>query len=74
MALNLSSKKFAVLGLESSGMLLQAWMRGGLLSKDLPGPRASIRSVRPGPGGKLHIGLGTAMQMQWSVATIVFIS
>jgi pyrroline-5-carboxylate reductase len=74
MAINLSSKKVAVLGAgKLGGMLVQAWMRGGLLSKELI--RATVRHperVR-GVAEKLHIEVGTDNAKAVQGADIVFI-
>ncbi len=74
MAINLSSKKVAVLGAgKLGGMLLQAWMRGGLLSKDLA--RATVRHAERVRGltEKLHIEVGTDNAKAVQGADIIFI-
>jgi pyrroline-5-carboxylate reductase len=74
MAIDLSNKKVAVLGAgKLGGMLLQAWMRGGLLSKDLA--RATVRHperVR-GLAEKLQIEVGTDNAKAVQGADIIFI-
>jgi pyrroline-5-carboxylate reductase len=74
MAMNLSSKKVAVLGAgKLGGMLLQAWMRAGLLSKE------SIRATVRHPervhslAEKLHIEVGTDNAKAVKGADIIFI-
>jgi pyrroline-5-carboxylate reductase len=74
MAMNLSSKKVAVLGAGKLGtMLLQAWMREGLLLKE--SIRATVRHperVR-GLAEKLHIEVGTDNAKAVKGADIIFI-
>jgi pyrroline-5-carboxylate reductase len=74
MAINLSSKKVSVLGAgKLGGMLLQAWVREGLLTKELT--RATVRHperVR-GLAEKLRIEVGTDNAKAVLGADIIFI-
>jgi pyrroline-5-carboxylate reductase len=74
MATDLSKSKIAVLGAgKLGGMLLQAWMRAGLLSKELV--RATVRHPERAQAlaEKLHIDVGTDNAKAVSGADIVFI-
>ncbi len=74
MAINLSSKKVAVLGAgKLGGILIQAWMRGGLLSKELI--RATVRHAERvrSVSEKLGIEVGTDNPKAVQGADIVFI-
>jgi pyrroline-5-carboxylate reductase len=74
MAINLSSKKVAVLGAgKLGGILVQAWIRGGLLSKELI--RATVRHPeRVGSvSEKLQIEVGTDNAKAMQGADIIFI-
>ncbi len=74
MAINLSSKKVAVLGAgKLGGMLLQAWMRGGLLTKE--SIRATVRHPERARelAEKLHVEVGTENAKAVQGADIVFI-
>jgi pyrroline-5-carboxylate reductase len=74
MAMNLSSKRVAVLGAgKLGGILVQAWIRGGLLSKELI--RATVRhpeKVRA-TAEKLNIEVGTDNVKAVEGADIIFI-
>ena len=74
MAMNLSSKRVAVLGAgKLGGILVQAWIRGGLLSKELI--RATVRhpeKVRS-TAEKLNIEVGTDNVKAVEGADIIFI-
>jgi pyrroline-5-carboxylate reductase len=75
MAINLSSKKVAVLGAgKLGGMLLQAWLKNGLLSKELT--RATVRHPeRVGRlAEKLQIEVGTDNAKAVAGADIIFIA
>src|SRR5271156_2247099 len=74
MALDLSKKKVAVLGAgKLGGMLLQAWMREGLLSKELIGATVRHPERARGQAEKLHIKVGTDNAKAVQGADIVFI-
>ncbi len=71
---SLSSKKVAVLGAgKLGGMLLQAWMREGLLSKELV--RATVRHPERARSltEQLHIEVGTDNTKAVSGADIIFV-
>jgi pyrroline-5-carboxylate reductase len=71
---DLSRKKVAVLGAgKLGGMLLQAWMREGLLSKELI--RATVRHPERARGltEKLHIDVGTDNPKAVCGADIIFV-
>ena len=74
MAINLSKKKVAVLGAgKLGGMLVQAWLREGLLSKELI--RATVRHAErvPGVAEKLHVKVNTDNAKAVQGADIIFI-